>query len=100
MLDKLRVNQILMNLVSNSVKFTPNNGRIDLVLQIEPLDEETDNITFTIKDTGIGMSQEFMSRIFMSFEQESKNTTLEYGGSGLGLSIVKHLSNLMERCQS
>lgn len=96
MLDKLRVNQILMNLVSNSVKFTPNNGRIDLVLQIEPLDEETDNITFTIKDTGIGMSQEFMSRIFMSFEQESKNTTLEYGGSGLGLSIVKHLSNLME----
>ena len=83
MLDKLRVNQILMNLVSNSVKFTPNNGRIDLILQIEPLDEETDNITFTIKDTGIGMSQEFMSRIFMSFEQESKNTTLEYGGSGL-----------------
>lgn len=96
LMDELRVKQILMNLVSNSVKFTPLEGEINLSLKIEPLNELIDNITFIVSDNGVGMSEEFMNRIFNSFEQESSKTSKQYGGSGLGLSIVNSLVNLME----
>ncbi|MGB4984767.1 MAG: ATP-binding protein [Erysipelotrichaceae bacterium] len=94
-IDKLRINQVLMNLLSNAVKFTPCEGEIYLSLNIIPLTYQRDRIVFTVKDNGVGMSEEFMSRIFKSFEQESNNTSQYYGGSGLGLAIVKRLMDLM-----
>ncbi len=95
LVDKLRVNQILMNLLSNAIKFTPSHGKIEASLTVLPLDDKTDSVIFRIADTGVGMTEEFMDRIFTAFEQESETTTQKYGGSGLGLSIVKKLVDLM-----
>lgn len=95
LVDKLRVNQVLMNLLSNAIKFTPSHGKIEASLTVLPLDDKTDSVIFRIADTGVGMTEEFMDRIFTAFEQESETTTQKYGGSGLGLSIVKKLVDLM-----
>ena len=93
--DQLRVNQIIMNLLSNAVKFTPENGHVTLhVTQLEKTDE-TVRVQFIVKDTGIGMSEEFLSRIFTPFEQESASTANKFGGTGLGLAISKNLTSLM-----
>lgn len=94
--DKLRIRQIIMNLVSNAVKFTPTAGTIDLSLEVMPGEEGTDQITFTIADNGEGMSEEFMQRIFTPFEQASKSTAQKHGGSGLGLAIVRSIVELMK----
>ncbi len=95
--DQLRLNQVLMNLLSNAVKFTPENGVVKLVLQqLDP--DNGDNkvyIKFTVSDTGIGMSKEYMTRLFQPFEQEQADTARRYGGSGLGLSITKNLVEMM-----
>lgn len=95
--DQLRLNQILMNLLSNAVKFTPENGTISLkVAQMNP-DRESKEvyIQFSVADTGIGMSEEYMSRLFKPFEQENATTARKYGGSGLGLSITNNLVQMM-----
>ena len=93
--DSLRVNQILMNLLSNAIKFTPENGTV--TLDMEQLQTVGDKIylSFGVKDTGIGMSEEYMSRLFQPFEQESADTAQRFGGSGLGLSITKNLIDMM-----
>jgi signal transduction histidine kinase/CheY-like chemotaxis protein/ABC-type amino acid transport substrate-binding protein len=93
--DSLRVNQVLMNLLSNSMKFTSDGGKITLTVKEKDGLKGTSNLTFEVKDTGKGMSKEFLSRIFTPFEQESSSTARLYGGSGLGLSITKNLVNLM-----
>lgn len=93
--DQLRVNQILMNLLSNAVKFTPANGRVGLdITQLEKTDSKV-TIQFKVQDTGIGMTQEYLSRIFKPFEQESAGTAQKFGGTGLGLAISKNLTSLM-----
>lgn len=93
--DELRVNQILMNLLSNAVKFTPENGKVLVdVTQIQH-DKKSVMIKFEVSDTGIGMSEEYMSRLFTPFEQESAKTAQKYGGTGLGLSITKNLVTMM-----
>lgn len=93
--DSLRLNQILMNLLSNALKFTPNGGYIKLI--VTELTEKNNNafIQFKIQDSGCGMSPEFMEKIFLPFEQENADVARKYGGSGLGLSIVKNLVKLM-----
>ena len=93
--DQLRLNQILMNLLSNAVKFTSEGGKI--TLDIRQLNEEENRIyvQFTVSDTGIGMSEEYMTRLFNPFEQETASTARKYGGSGLGLSITRNLVNMM-----
>ncbi|MDD3183789.1 MAG: hybrid sensor histidine kinase/response regulator [Anaerostipes sp.] len=93
--DKLRIRQIMMNLISNAVKFTPTGGRIDLAMTIEAAGAGKDQITFSVADNGEGMSEEFLQRIFKPFEQATSNTAAEHGGSGLGLSIVKNLVRMM-----
>ncbi|NCD02388.1 MAG: response regulator [Clostridia bacterium] len=93
--DSLRLNQILMNLLSNYMKFTPEDGTISLrVTQLEGGDNQV-RLRFEVADTGIGMTQEFMQRIFSPFEQEKAETARKYGGSGLGLSITKNLVTMM-----
>jgi signal transduction histidine kinase/CheY-like chemotaxis protein len=93
--DRLRISQILMNLLTNAVKFTPAGGLITLSAQENMSLEGASQVVFHVKDTGIGMSPEFMKRIFQPFEQSDVFTTEKFGGSGLGLSIVKNLTDLM-----
>lgn len=93
--DQLRIQQIILNLLSNALKFTERGGKI--LLKIEQLNTQQKKVYFkiTVKDTGCGMSEEYMKRIFKPFEQESALTAKEHGGSGLGLSITKNLIEMM-----
>lgn len=93
--DSLRVNQILINLLSNALKFTPNGGRIGLDISKACTKGKMIVIRFVIYDNGIGMSEEFMSRLFSPFEQADSMIAQKYGGTGLGMSITKNLVTLM-----
>ena len=93
--DSLRLNQVLMNLLSNAVKFTPVDGLVTLGIDQLRQDEKQVYIRFSVSDTGIGMSEEYMSRLFQPFEQESAATAQKYGGTGLGLSITHNLVEMM-----
>lgn len=92
--DELRTNQILMNLLGNAVKFTEH-GSITLSISQTDMEDSKAVIRFTVSDTGCGMSSEMKERLFKPFEQESAATARKYGGSGLGLSIVKNLVSMM-----
>ncbi len=93
--DSLRMKQILMNLLSNSLKFTPSGGKICIDIIEEKRTNGFAYLQFTVWDTGIGMSDEFMDRIFQPFEQEAPGNARNNVGSGLGLSIVYNLVQLM-----
>lgn len=92
--DPLRIRQILLNLLSNSVKFTP---RGYIAVRVQTLkDEETEaTIRFSVKDTGIGMDRQALDRLFEPFTQADETTTRKFGGTGLGLAISKQLVELM-----
>ncbi len=93
--DSMRLNQVLLNLLSNALKFTPENGSILLeIRQLQRTDRRV-RLRFTVSDTGIGMSEEFMERIFNPFEQESAAVGRKFGGTGLGMPITKNLVTLM-----
>lgn len=93
--DSLRLNQILLNLSSNAVKFTPPGGSIRLHVSHLVAGGKTDMLRFVISDTGIGMTKEALERIFRPFEQADPSITKRYGGTGLGMSITKNLAALM-----
>ncbi len=93
--DELRINQILMNLLSNAIKFTPAGGEIDLMVLQASHSRDKVQMRFSVSDTGCGMSEEMMGRLFRPFEQESAATARKHGGSGLGLSITKNLAQMM-----
>lgn len=88
--DPVRLHQIILNLVSNAVKFT-NQGKITVSVQLLKEDEDDVSIEFAVSDTGIGIATEKMSSIFENFQQASSITSRLYGGTGLGLAIVKQL---------
>ena len=93
--DSMRLNQVLLNLLSNALKFTPENGSVLLeIRQLQRTDRRV-RLRFTVSDTGIGMSEEFMERIFNPFEQESAAVGRKFGGTGLGMPITKNLVTLM-----
>lgn len=95
--DSLRVNQILLNLLSNAYKFTEHGGRITVTITERMTDPEKQKVfmRFRVSDTGCGMSMEMQKRLFGAFEQESSTTALTHGGSGLGLAITKNLVDMM-----
>ena len=93
--DKLRINQIFFNLVSNAVKFTPENGTVTIRLECIPSIPGKVILKASITDTGIGMSEEFQQHMFESFTQEEQTLLPQRQGSGLGLAIVKSMLNLM-----
>lgn len=93
--DGIRINQILMNLISNAYKFTPSGGTITLKVKEVSQKDNTTFFIFIIKDSGIGMSEEMQQRLFKPFEQEGVEGTSKYAGSGLGLSITKNLVEMM-----
>lgn len=92
--DPVRVRQILFHLLSNAVKFTEK-GEVEL--RVDRINEESGlvQLKFSVRDTGIGMSHEVKQKIFESFNQADTGSNREFGGSGLGLSICKHLVGLM-----
>ncbi len=93
--DALRLNQILVNLLSNSIKFTPAGGKIMITIEEDRRTNGFAYLKFIVRDTGIGMSRDFMQKIYQPFEQESRDFARNNVGSGLGLSIVYNLTQLM-----
>lgn len=94
--DQVRLNQILFNLVSNAVKFTPT-GSIRLHAELEQFyGAENSVLVVELTDTGIGIESDKLDQMFEPFVQEEATTTREYGGSGLGLTIVKNLVDMLE----
>ena len=92
--DPLRLGQVLTNLANNAVKFTER-GEVLILSEIEQETAEHIDLRFTVQDTGIGMSQEQIDKLFQAFTQADSTTTRKYGGTGLGLSISKQLVELM-----
>ncbi|HCE57861.1 MAG TPA: hybrid sensor histidine kinase/response regulator [Prolixibacteraceae bacterium] len=88
--DPVRLHQIILNLVSNAVKFT-SEGKITVSVKLLSEDEKKANIRFSVTDTGIGIPADKISKIFENFQQASSGTSRLYGGTGLGLAIVKQL---------
>jgi signal transduction histidine kinase/CheY-like chemotaxis protein/HPt (histidine-containing phosphotransfer) domain-containing protein len=92
--DPLRLGQILINFCNNAVKFTEQ-GEIVIRARIQEKDDAGQLIHFAVRDTGIGLTKEQMSRLFQAFEQADTSTTRQHGGTGLGLAISKRLAQLM-----
>jgi signal transduction histidine kinase/CheY-like chemotaxis protein/ligand-binding sensor domain-containing protein len=92
--DSLRLRQVLINLVSNAIKFTPK-GEIFLRVRLQKASESTIVLGFEIKDTGIGIPSDKLERLFKAFSQVDSSTTRKYGGTGLGLIISEKLVSLM-----
>ncbi|GKG94282.1 hypothetical protein CE91St38_22900 [Desulfovibrionaceae bacterium] len=93
--DAMRLNQILINLLSNAVKFTPRGGSIRLDIRQVHKNRNNVRFRFIIRDTGIGMSEEFISRLYMPFEQATASTASKFGGTGLGMAITQNLVSLL-----
>lgn len=94
--DSLRLGQILLNLVSNAIKFTPEGGSVFLKVEKLVTKNTVDIIRFEVTDTGIGMNEEVQERIFAPFEQADSSIASKFGGTGLGMSITKNLVMLMD----
>lgn len=94
--DELRLNQILLNILSNALKFTPAGGTISLAITQLSKKNNSVSLRFVIRDTGIGMSQDFLKHMYKPFEQATQMTTAKYGGTGLGMSITLNLITLMD----
>ena len=92
--DSMRLNQVLVNLCNNSLKFT-DTGEILVSVDVEEQSEDTIKLKFSVKDTGIGLSQAQQDQLFIPFNQADASTTRKYGGTGLGLSICHKLVDLM-----
>jgi two-component system, sensor histidine kinase and response regulator len=92
--DPLRLGQILLNLCGNAVKFTETG---EIVIAVKRVAEESDHalLHFAVKDTGIGLTEEQRAKLFQSFQQADTSTTRKYGGTGLGLTISKKLTEMM-----
>ncbi|OHU91838.1 MULTISPECIES: CHASE domain-containing protein [Pseudoalteromonas] len=89
--DEVRVRQILLNLVSNAIKFT-SEGQVEVLIRELP---QSEHLVFHVIDSGIGMNEAQISRLFQRFEQADKSTTRKYGGTGLGLAITHSLVTMM-----
>ena len=92
--DVTRLRQVLVNLLGNAVKFTQR-GEVTLIVSSKPTDDEKIMLHFSVKDTGIGISQENLGKLFQYFTQVDSSTTRNYGGTGLGLAISRRLVEMM-----
>lgn len=92
--DGMKLQQVLVNILSNAIKFTNEKGKVIFNISLKEKEEKESLLHFVISDTGIGISEEFLSTIFEPFEQENK-INMVYGGTGLGLAISKSIIDLM-----
>lgn len=93
--DKTRLQQIMLNIISNAVKYTLRGGHVHIVVKNHPTDQQGHNTLFTVTDDGIGMSREFLAHVFEPFSQEHAKEAEGVESTGLGMSIVKRIINLM-----
>ncbi|MCL2126539.1 MAG: response regulator [Oscillospiraceae bacterium] len=93
--DELRLSQVIVNLLSNAVKFTPEDGKIELMVNEIEKEANYHVLRFSVSDTGIGMTEEQIGKLFNAFTQAESSTTSKYGGTGLGLAISKSIVEKM-----
>jgi len=93
--DPLKLRQVLLNILSNAVKFTPENGHIQFMIEELGHTDHRATLKFTIEDDGIGMSESFLPKIFKPFEQEHSGQVSKFGGTGLGLAICQNIVQRM-----
>ncbi len=93
--DDMKLRQIMINILGNAVKFTPKGGKVSFTVEVISSYDMKDTLRFTISDTGIGISQEFIPHIFEAFSQEDSSRTNQYGSTGLGMPITKSIVELM-----
>ena len=93
--DNMKLRQVLINILGNAVKFTPAGGKVELQVERTARFDGKSSLRFTISDTGIGMSKEYLPRLFDTFSQEDSSTTTKYGSTGLGMAITKSIVELM-----
>ncbi len=93
--DELRIEQVLVNIVSNAIKYTPTGKTVDLIAEEEPAEGNRHRYRFIVRDTGIGISEDYLPHIFESFTREEKTTVNRVQGTGLGLAITAKVVELM-----
>lgn len=93
--DAMKIQQVLINIISNAIKFTPSGGKVQFMINQDKTENGKAYMRFTINDTGIGISDDFLPKLFDPFEQGDSNITSSYGGTGLGLAICQNLVNMM-----
>jgi CheY-like chemotaxis protein len=93
--DSLRLLQVLINLVSNAIKFTPENGKIDILIIEMSRDSDKVLVKFIVDDNGVGITPDFLSNIFVAFKQAESSISKKYGGTGLGLAISQRIVEMM-----
>ena len=93
--DDMKLRQVLINILGNAVKFTPEGGRISFWIEKTAQFDGRSALRFTVSDTGIGMSRDYLPKIFDSFSQEDSSATSKYGSTGLGMPITKNIVELM-----
>ena len=93
--DNMKLRQVLINILGNAVKFTPTGGSVSLQVERKAQYNGKSTLCFTITDTGIGISEEYLPHIFDAFSQEDSSNTNKYGSSGLGLAITKRIVEMM-----
>ncbi|SNU05828.1 PAS domain S-box-containing protein [Lachnospiraceae bacterium] len=93
--DDMKLKQVLINILSNAIKFTDAPGEVTMVVERVAVYEDKSTIKFLIKDTGIGMDESFIPKVFDTFEQENNGRTNKYGSTGLGMAITKNIVEIM-----
>ncbi|MDD3338403.1 MAG: response regulator [Lachnospiraceae bacterium] len=93
--DSMKIQQVIVNLLGNSIKFTEPGGKVQLMVNQERVEHGRAYMTFTVNDTGIGISEELQQRMFEPFEQGDTTSTTPYKGTGLGLAIARNLVSMM-----
>ena len=93
--DDMKIRQVMINILGNAVKFTPEGGKVTFLVEEIARFDGNATLRFTIRDTGIGMSPDYLPRIFDAFSQEDATTTSKYGSTGLGMPITKNIVELM-----
>ena len=93
--DATKIKQVLINILGNAVKFTPEGGTVDFIIDKTADFDNKTAVRFTIKDTGIGMNKDYLPKIFEAFSQEDMKATNKYGSSGLGMAITKSIVDMM-----
>ena len=93
--DDMKLRQVLINILGNAVKFTPAGGSVEFNVEEAARFSGKSSLRFVIRDTGIGMSKEFLPRLFDAFSQEDSSTTSRFGSTGLGMAITKSYIELM-----
>lgn len=93
--DEMKLRQVMINILGNAIKFTPAPGKVTFTVEQTATFEDKSTLRFTITDTGIGMDEEYLPKIFDAFSQEESTATNSYGGSGLGMAITKNFIQMM-----